>query len=306
MNRIDALAHLTETPSPTVDVCLRALRAALADAGEGARPEARTIVGHVLGLDLTGLMLGRERPVGPDEVARMVALARRRLEGVPIQRVIGEADFFGLSFRLTPATLVPRPDTETLVEAVSARLEGVERPVLADLGVGSGAILVALLHARTDATGIATDLSEEALATARGNAERHGVAERAGFVRGSYASMLAAGRFDAVVSNPPYVESAVVDRLDAEVRDHDPRLALDGGADGLDGYRRIVVEALAALKPGGLLALEIGWDQGESVPALVAAAGYEEVAVLPDLAGRDRVVVARRSHASRRASGDAK
>ncbi|NLH81903.1 MAG: peptide chain release factor N(5)-glutamine methyltransferase [Phyllobacteriaceae bacterium] len=306
MSGIDALAGLAETSAPTVEVCLRALRTALADVGEGARVEARTIVGHVLGLDLTGLMLGGDRPVGSDEVARMVALARRRLGGEPIQRVIGEADFFGLAFRLSPATLVPRPDTETLVEAVLVRLEGVERPVLADLGVGSGAILVALLHARADAIGVATDLSEEALTTARGNAERHGVVARAGFVRGSYASMLAAERFDAVVSNPPYVESAVVDGLDAEVRDHDPRLALDGGADGLDGYRRIVVEALAALKPGGLLALEIGWDQGESVPALVAAAGYEEVAVLPDLAGRDRVVVARRSHASWRASGDAK
>ncbi len=304
MNRTDALARLAEVSTPTIEACLRALRTAFA--GDGAAVEARTIVGHVLGLDLTGLMLGRDRPVEPDVVARMIDLARRRLAGSPVQRVIGEADFFGLAFRLTPATLVPRPDTETLVEAVLARLEGVARPVVADLGVGSGAILVALLHARADAIGIATDLSEAALTTARGNAERHGVAERAGFVRGSYASMLAAGRFDAVVSNPPYIASAVVDRLDRSVRDHDPRLALDGGADGLDAYRRIVVEAGAALKPGGLLAVEIGWDQGESVPALVSAAGYEDVAVLPDLAGRDRVVVARRSHASRRASDDAK
>ena len=306
MSGAAALDRLAATSAPTVEICLRGLATALAEAGEGARIEARTIVGHVLGLDLTGLMLGRDRPVGPDEVARMIETARRRLAGEPIQRVIGEADFFGLSFRLTSATLVPRPDTETLVEAVLARIAAVERPVLADLGVGSGAILVSLLWARSDAIGVATDLSEEALATARGNAERHGVAERALFVRGSYASMLAAGGFDAVVSNPPYIESAVVDTLEPAVRDHDPRLALDGGADGLDAYRRIVAEAAAAVKPGGLLALEIGWDQGASVPALLPAADWRDVAVLPDLAGRDRVVVARRSQPLRRSPDDAK
>jgi len=295
MNGDDALDRLARAPAPTVETCLRGLAAALADVGEGARIEARTIVGHVLGLDLTGLMLGGDRPVEPDAVAGMIEAARRRLAGEPIQRVIGTADFFGLAFRLSPATLVPRADTETLVEAVLARLEAVERPVVADLGVGSGAILVALLDARRDAIGVATDLSEEALVTARANAERHGVGARAIFARGSYASMLAAGTFDAVVSNPPYVESAVVDGLDREVRDHDPRLALDGGADGLDAYRRIVVEAAAAVRPGGWLALEIGWDQGTSVPALLATAAWRDVAVLPDLAGRDRVVVARRS-----------
>lgn len=287
-----ALDRLAGLDRPTVDAVSRLLREALA--GEGARAEARMLLGHVLGLDLTGLVLGGDREVSPEALARIVAAARRRLSGEPIQRIVGEADFFGLRLTLASATLVPRPDTEVLVAAVAERLEGVRAPVIADLGVGSGAILVALLAERGDARGIATDLSEAALSTARGNAERHGVADRALFVRGSYASMLAPARFDAIVSNPPYIASAVIETLDEEVRDHEPRLALDGGADGLDAYRAIAGEAPAALAEGGLLALEIGFDQGAAVAELLRAAGLVEVLVLPDLAGRDRVVVARR------------
>ncbi|MBV5262887.1 peptide chain release factor N(5)-glutamine methyltransferase [Pinisolibacter sp. B13] len=287
------LERLTAEPAPTVEATLRALRAVFAGSGEGARAEARMIVGHVLGLDLGGLILGGDRVIESAALARIVELASRRLDGEPVQRLIGEADFYGLAFALTPETLVPRPDTETLVEAVLARLEGVSAPVLADLGVGSGAILVALLHVRSDARGVASDLFGEALATARGNAERHGVAARALFVRGSYASMLAPRAFDAIVSNPPYIETAAIAQLDEEVRLHDPLAALDGGADGLDAYRVIVEEARAALRPGGLLAVEIGHEQGRSVAALFSAAGFVAVETTADLAGRDRVVSAR-------------
>lgn len=295
MSKADALDRLAGTAAPTVERCLRALREAFHASGDGARTEARMLVGHVLGLDLTGLVTGGDRVVAVDDLARLVDLARRRLAGEPIQRVIGEADFFGLAFVLSPATLVPRSDTEVLVEAALSRLEGVEAPVFADLGVGSGAVLVSLLHARADAFGMATDLSQEALATARANAVRHGVAERAAFACASFASALADERFDAIVSNPPYVASAVVPTLQAEVRVHDPLLALDGGPDGLDAYRAIAREAADALKPGGLLAVEIGWDQGGAVSDLFAATGFVTVAVLPDLAGRDRVVVARKA-----------
>lgn len=287
------LERLAVGPAPTVEAVLRALRAAFAGAGEGARAEARMIVGHVLGLDLGGLILGGDRVIEAAALARIVDLALRRLDGEPVQRLIGEADFYGLAFALTPETLVPRPDTETLVEVVLARIEGVKAPVLADLGVGSGAILVALLHERGDARGVASDLSAEALATARANAERHGVAARALFVRGSYASMLAPGAFDAIVSNPPYIETAAIAELDEEVRLHDPLAALDGGADGLDAYRVIVEEARTALRPGGLLAVEIGHEQGRSVAALFSAAGFVAVETTADLAGRDRVVSAR-------------
>ena len=291
----DPLAPLTEETAATVETCLRILRRAFAETGDdaGARVEARAIVGHVLALDLTGLTLRAADRVDADAVSRIVALARRRLTGEPVQRVIGSADFFGLSFVLSPATLVPRPDTEVLVEAVLSRLEEVERPVVADLGVGSGAILVAILHERPEARGVATDVSEEALATARGNAERHGVADRAIFVRASQASALAPRRFDAIVSNPPYIAADVIATLDAEVRLHDPRAALDGGPDGLDAYREIARDARDACRPGGLLALEIGWDQGETVVDLLRRTGWTEIAIATDLAGRDRVVTAR-------------
>lgn len=287
----EACDRLAGSRAPSVETTLRLLRDAFAASGEGARAEARAIVGHVLGLDLTGLLIGGDRPIGEDEAARIVALARRRITGEPVQRLIGEADFYGLTFLLTPATLVPRPDTETLVEAVLARLEGVVTPVVADLGVGSGAILVALLTERADAVGVATDLSTEALTTARANANRHGVAARAVFVEGSYGSMLAPGCFDAIVSNPPYIETAEIATLDGEVRLHDPWAALDGGADGLDAYRAIVSQARAALRRGGLLALEIGHRQGADVARLAGEAGFEGIEILPDLAGRDRVVI---------------
>lgn len=293
MSDATPLERLATSEAPTIEMVLRLLRAAFAGSGEGARAEARMIVGHVLGLELTGLVTGGDRPVGAEALGLIVEAARRRMTGEPVQRVIGEAAFFGLDFILSPSTLVPRPDTETLVEAALAGLEGVDAPILADLGVGSGAILVALLHARVDATGVASDVSEEALATARANADRHGVSERALFVLGSYASMLAPGVFDAIVSNPPYIERAEIDGLDAEVRLHDPMAALDGGIDGLDAYRVIVEEARSALRPGGLLAVEIGHAQGADVVGLFERAGFRDLEILPDLAGRDRVVSGR-------------
>lgn len=281
-------------PVKSVDTVGRALRAALAGSGEGAVSEARLILGHVLGLDLTGLISRGDRAVSAEEIARIAVAAERRIAGEPVQRVIGEGWFRGLRFALTEATLVPRPDTETLVETALSHLEGVVDPVFADLGVGSGAIVVAVLAERADARAVASDLAEAALLTARENAEANGVGDRVIFVAGSQGSMLAPGAFDAVLSNPPYIETSEIDELDAEVRLHDPRLALDGGADGLDAYREIAAQAVSALKPGGFLAVEIGWRQGAAVSALFAGVGFEGVSVVPDLAGRDRVVVARR------------
>lgn len=282
----------------------RLLRAAFAEAGlEGAAAEARMLAGHVLGLDLTGLTIGTDRPVERAQGMRLAELARRRLAGEPVQRLIGSAGFYGLDFRLSAETLVPRPDTETLVEAVLTRFAPEESFVFADLGVGSGAILVAILAERPEAVGVASDLSGEALATARANAEVNGVGARAHFVHASYAEALAPGAFDLIVSNPPYIATDEIAGLDAEVRLHDPRRALDGGADGLDAYREIAPQAARALRPGGLLALEIGWRQGEAVAALVAGAGFEAVTVDPDLAGRDRVVTARRAGAAGREDG---
>ena len=299
----------------TLDAALRLLRDRLAPvAGEGARAEARMLAGRTLGLDLTGLVREGDRLVDAATAEVFAGAVARRLGGEPMQRIVGVASFFGLDFALAPATLIPRPDTETLVETVLAALAetatvtGVGRaPVIADLGVGSGAILVALLDALPQARGVGSDLSQEALAVARANADRAGVGTRALLVRGSYASMLAAGRFDAIVSNPPYIASAEIETLDGEVRLHEPRLALDGGADGLDAYRAIVAQAPSRLVAGGLLAVEIGWRQGPEVAALFAAAGFDGVRIVADLAGRDRVVLGRRAGGGGEAVvGDAK
>ena len=296
----------------TLDAALRMLRDRLRPvAGEdGARAEARMLVGRTLGLDLTGLVREDDRLVDAAAAASFEAAVARRLGGEPMQRILGVASFFGLDFALAPATLIPRSDTETLVETVLQALAETATtrgaPVIADLGVGSGAILVALLDALPQARGVGSDLSEEALAVARANAIAAGVGTRALLVRGSYASMLAAGRFDAIVSNPPYIASVEIETLDDEVRLHEPRLALDGGTDGLDAYRTIVAEAPSRLVGGGLLAVEIGWRQGPAVAELFARAGFAGVRIVADLAGRDRVVIGRHVGGGDAVVGDAK
>lgn len=281
------------SPGTTVGGAVRAVRAALAGLTEGALAEARLLVGHVTGLDLTGLVVGAEREIAAADLARLSALTRRRLEGEPVQRLVGEAWFFGRRFRLSAETLIPRPDTEVLVEAVLVRLAETADPLIADIGVGSGAILVSLLAERRDAIGVGVDVSADALATARANAEALGVADRAEWVRGSWVEPLPSGRFAAIVSNPPYIASAEIAELDAEVRLHDPMAALDGGADGLVAYRALAATMADRLLPGGLVALEIGHDQGAVVARLLAEAEFTAIEVLPDLAGRDRVVIAR-------------
>ena len=286
-----------EAGGATIGQAVRLLARLFAASGEGARAEARMLVGLVAGLDLTGLVTRADRVVCEGEGRRLAGLARRRLGGEPVQRIVGSAGFFGLEFRLSAETLVPRPDTETLVEVVLDRLEGVARPRIADIGVGSGAILVALLHERTDAIGVGVDVSADALATARANAEANGVSERALFARGSWVEPLS-GDFDAIVSNPPYIATEVIVGLDAEVRLHDPMRALDGGADGRDAYRVLTATIGDRLKPGGLVAFEIGFDQAEAVSGLLAAAGFVAIEVIRDLAGRDRVVSARRAEPS--------
>lgn len=287
----DPFESLEASVAPTVGEAIRVLRAAFAASGEGARAEARMIVGHVLGLDLTGLVVGADRGVECSDVVRITALARRRIAGEPVQRLVGSAGFFGLEFRLSAETLIPRADTETLVEVVLARLERVTAPVIADIGTGSGAILVALLHERSDARGVGVDVSADALATAAANAKANGVGARALFVQGSWVEPLGTDMFDAIVSNPPYIATSVIAGLDEEVRGHDPMLALDGGVDGLDAYRALAGSVAARLRPGGLVAFEIGWDQGAAVRALLHENDFHDIEVIADLAGRDRVVV---------------
>lgn len=245
-------------------------------------------------------MVTRENdPVDAAGAARVADLVQRRMSGESVARIIGSRDFYGLSFSLNEATLEPRPDTELLVDLALQRLPQGGR--LLDLGTGTGCIPIAILANRGDASTVAVDLSARALEAAGENARANGVSERLALLHGSWFEPLlltspegrGEDRFDLITSNPPYITSAVVETLEPEVKDFDPRLALDGGPDGLAPYRIIAGEAANWLRPGGWLLVEIGHDQGASVSALFVANGFVEVSVSKDLNGRDRVVAGR-------------
>jgi len=280
---------------PTIDTARRALTARFkAEQIESAELDARLLVGAALGLDLTGLIVAAARGLTADESDRLEALARRRLAGEPVARILGLKEFWGLPLQLSADTLVPRPDTETVVEAALEALRRRPTGLIADIGTGSGAILLALLSELPDAFGVGTDISPAALVTARANAARLGLGHRAAFVACDFCAALPSG-FDLIVSNPPYIRSGEIGSLAVEVRDHDPRRALDGGNDGLDPYRRIVPAAERLLIPGGALVVEVGQGQSEDVMALMAAAGLTiGETPRPDLSGISRAVTARK------------
>jgi release factor glutamine methyltransferase len=283
----------------TVETARRALTARFNSAGvESAEIDARMLIGHVLGLDLTGLITSAQRQLTTDEAARLEDFAHRRLAGEPVARVIGAKEFWGLPLQLSPATLVPRPDTETVVELALEllRADGATgRPLrIADLGTGSGAILLALLSELPTATGVGTDISEQALQTAAANAARVGLAPRATFIACDYASGLS-GLFDLIVSNPPYIRAADIAGLAVEVREYDPHAALDGGADGLDAYRALIPQAAGLLAPGALLIVEAGEGQSGPINGLMTLAGLAPTgAPKADLAGIPRAVSGRK------------
>jgi release factor glutamine methyltransferase len=275
-------------------VALAAARAALRAAGiASAALDARLLMADAAGLDMATLIARADDRLPALAKASFAAHLRRRLAGEPVARILGEKEFWGLPFRVNAATLVPRPETETLVEAVIAEARRRFPPgiTICDLGTGSGAILIALLTELREARGIGTDLSENALAAARQNADRLGVAGRIRLQQVDFATG-PDGPFDVVVSNPPYVASASIAGLDREVRDYDPRPALDGGPDGLAAYRTILARADRLLAEGGLLAFEVGHDQADAVAALCEAARFDDIVVHDDLAGTGRVVAA--------------
>ena len=280
-------------PEDSLGDALRRLRAAFAAAGiEEAALDARTLLIRAADTTPAGLMAHPDLPLGRPALERLGAFAARRLAGEPVGRILGEREFWGLRIRLSPETLEPRPDTETAVEAALRALpEGREALVL-DLGTGSGCILLAILSERPQARGIGVDVSGGAAMVARDNARLNGLADRASLVAGRWADALDAG-FDLVVSNPPYIPADEIGGLSREVRVHDPRLALDGGIDGLDAYKVIVADARALLRAGAMLVLEVGAGQSEAVSGLARAAGLAVEAVVPDLAGHARAVVAR-------------
>ena len=257
---------------------------------EGPVIDARLLVEAAAGATRTDIIADPRRPLTPDQQATLEAYLVRREARQPISHILGVKGFWKIMLRVTPDVLTPRPDSETVLDVVLPAFPETARFSLLDLGVGSGALLLAILAERPGARGLGVDVSEAALAVARENAANLGLAGRAALLRGDWTYGLADASFDLVVSNPPYIATAEIDGLAPEVKDHEPRLALDGGADGLDAYRRLAPEILRVLRPGGMFALEIGAGQASAVEALCREAGAEAVRTVKDLALRDRVV----------------
>lgn len=277
------------TPDPgaglTVAQVLARARAAGVD-----RLDAQLLLARHLDCTRSWLLAHDDAPISPDRQGPLWADLHRRAGGEPLAYLLGEREFHGLRLAVSPAVLVPRPDTELLVDWALQCLHGLAQPRVADLGTGSGAIAVSVAHCRSDAVVTATDVSADALAVARTNADRH--APQVQLVQGSWWQAVRGQRFDLVLSNPPYIAGA-----DAHLAalTHEPRLALTPGGDGLDALRAIVREAPDHLQPGAWLLLEHGWDQAAAVRQLLAEAGLNEVQTRQDLAGQDRCSGGRRA-----------
>jgi release factor glutamine methyltransferase len=284
---------------PTVTRAVRDVALTLRSAGvEDPGADARRLVAAVLGLSAAELLSRPERPLSGEEAERLRGYAERRSRREPVSRILGTRDFYGRSFALSPATLDPRPDSETLVEAALDIVRSAGRMTaplrLIDIGTGSGCLLLTLLCELPHAWGVGTDISEEALAIARGNAGRLGVADRAAWLAADVLDGIA-GVFDLLISNPPYIRTDEIVGLDPEVRVFDPRAALDGGVDGLRLYRRIAAGIPAAV-PDGWAVLEVGHDQAEAVGELLVSgtnADRRELRSYRDVTGRRRCVAVR-------------
>jgi release factor glutamine methyltransferase len=279
----------------TVEAARRALAREFRRCGlESPALDARLIVGHALGLDHAALAAQSRRPLAAEEADAIAALAARRLAREPAARIVGRKEFWGLPFALNGETLVPRPETETVVEAALAALERSRphAPRIVDLGTGCGALLLALLCELPQASGIGTDVSAAALACARANAAALGLGARCSFIACDWGSALA-DRFDLLVANPPYIACGDIAALAPEVKAFDPRRALDGGPDGLDGYRALAADARRLLAPEGALVVELGQGQLAAATALFAAEGLARGAVRHDLSGIARALTVR-------------
>ena len=272
---------------------LRAAAAKLKQGGiDSADSDARLLLMKASGLSRAGLIMQANDEAPPRVQDAYFALIKRRLAYEPIAHIIGTQEFWALAFEVTGDVLIPRPETEGVVEKGLALLEGRKEPRILDVGTGSGAILISLLSELPAARGIGIDISEGALKIAARNAQRNGVDKRCTWVNSDFLDSVE-GTFDLVVSNPPYIDELAMERLPDDVKNFEPHLALSGGADGLAAYRKIIKGLLRVLKPGGHVVFEIGFDQGESVPALLAAAGLKDIIIHKDLAGHDRTVSAK-------------
>jgi release factor glutamine methyltransferase len=281
-------------PAEARAAALARLREAFAQARlDNPGLDARILVEAACGIDRAALIAQGEARLGPDAAGRLRDFAARRLAREPVARILGAREFWGRDFALSPATLEPRPDSETLIALALARLPADRPATILDLGTGTGCLGLTLLAERPLARGVLVDRSQEAARTARANAERLGVAERCLVVVADWAEAVA-GPFDLVISNPPYIESAAIAGLAPEVRRHDPQAALDGGPDGLVFYRRLARDLPRLLTAGGRAIVEIGAGQGTSAPAAMAGPGLRVGPVVPDLAGLPRAILAAR------------
>lgn len=272
---------------------MREAAARLTKAGvEGAPREARLLLAQALGVEPVEVILRETDAIDPIALSEFERLIQRRIAGEPVSRIRGWRDFYGRRFVVTPDVLDPRPETELLVEQGLARLPQGGRVL--DLGVGSGCILLSVLAERADASGVGVDLSPNAIDVARRNADALGVSGRALFVKGSWDAPLE-GKFDLVLSNPPYIPERDIAGLAADVRNFDPRMALTPGGDGLDPYRMILAAMPAWLKPGGGIGFEFGIEQAAAVTMFMQQAGLVEITVLRDLAGIERAAFGRRA-----------
>ncbi len=281
--------------SRTVQQALTELRRLFADSGiEAAAFDSRLLLTGLLGIDATGLISRSDDILSDHDDARIDDAARRRLKGEPVHRILGWRAFYTITLELSADTLEPRPDTEILIDALLPHIhrivEAKGTAEILDLGTGTGAIGLALLDNAAKAHVTATDISPGALATAQANALRNGLANRFKTLKSHWFAHVE-GKFDVIVSNPPYIATGIVAGLAPEVRLYDPPLALDGGADGLDAYRAIARNAASFLAPGGIVGVEIGFDQKQSVADLFESHGFLFIECRLDLAGNDRVLI---------------
>lgn len=282
--------------APTLRQLRRAAEALLTEAGcDTPSLDARLLIQHALKLDRADLLFMADQPLDPADAADAWELIERRSTRAPVSRIIGSRGFWTLDLGVNAATLDPRPDTETVVDAVLEAIPDRERPLrILDLGTGSGAILLALLAEYPQAVGLGVDLAPDAVRQAAANAAACEMAGRAAFQAGSWGDGLPDGAFDVVVSNPPYIPTADIAGLAPEVRDHDPMLALDGGADGLDAYRTLADQLPRLLAAEGVTALEVGSGQADQVAELLTLAGLTLTGVRVDLGGVARCVRAQK------------